>query len=224
MVVALVGAGYVLTSQVGADVTPLPGQVVIEAGIPVRQSDQVEYTFLEDTAVYKLELTSEYIEIDDEIRFGAHVDSAGHVNISLRFWDTDAISGRVLQWNASSADDVIATFTIYSPDFSTSLPYQVKVDGVAAAGLTFEASRTVSISWGVWSDHLFELLIPEAADDTDDTDDDSDTTPSGPPSLPIVEGLNPVAWLVVGLIASTVIMVAVLLLSRSRRNRGRSRS
>lgn len=229
LVALLVGSlclmGYTVTYARG-DTVPVEGKMVIAAGIPIRQGDQVEYTFLEDTALDKLELTNTYIELDDEIRFGAHVEGAGHLNVSIRSWEPSADSGRVIQWNASSASDVIVTFTVYSPQFRTDLVYQVLVDGVESASLEFDASRETSFAWGIWSDHLFELTIPESSDDSDDGDDDTDGGIIRPPIVPWnPTGLDPYAWLVVVVALSSVVLIGLLMLSRSGKGRrGRPRS
>lgn len=212
--------GYSLTST-GVDLEPAPGQVVIRAGIPIRQGTQAEYTFLEDTVLDKLKLTSAYLEIDEIIRFGTQVAGSGQVNVSLHFWDPDTSSGRVLLWNASSADEVTATFSIYSPSFATDHNYQVTVDGVEAAEFRFDSSRAVSLSWAIWSDHLFEILIPDISDDTADDDDGTDGGGTGSPAAPIsVTGLDPYAWALFALIASSIVVIMVVMVSRSRKGRG----
>lgn len=203
-----------------ADVRPVPGQVVISSDVLIRQGDQVEYTFLVDTVVERLEITSSYMEIDNTVRIGISVSGAGTVRASLQFWDTDTASGRVILWNASSEDDVTALFTISSPDFHPDEEYQLKIDGVTASRFQMDTARTLSLSWGVWSDHLFELLIPDAADAADDP---APTEQSPKTSDPAETTFSYTSIGLIAFVCATTVILLLLLVRRTKRPGGSSR-
>ena len=217
LVLSICLLGYIAMSTWGA-VTPTPGKLAISKDVEIRQDSTVSYFLTEDQYLDRLEVTSSYVEFDDLFRIGTTVGDSSHINVTLQSWDPGALTGSVVKWSTECGNETPVTYTVYSPLFLVGRTYQIFVDTVIAAQIRVETSREISLSWGIWSLHQFEIVLPaihELPVELPDTGDNSPATSTPGNS----------SWTWTGLafitIVSTTLIIMVLLFRRSRGRSGR---
>jgi len=150
MVVALVGVGYLITSQVNAELAGTAGKVTISPDVTIRQGNGVNYSFSEVAVIDKLEVKSASIEINDNFEIGA-VTSSGYLSNELISYDP---SGQI-RWIGTSTDSTASvTYTVSGLLANTN--YEVWVDGSKVKTLGADSSGSVQYTYlGTWSTHEF---------------------------------------------------------------------
>ena len=198
-------------------ITPTPGKLVISRDVEIRQDSTISYFLTEDLYLDRLEVTGSYVEFDDLFRIGTTVSDSSHVNITLQSWNPLLTTGTVAKWSAECENETSVTFTVYSPVFLVGRTYHVYVDTVITANIQVGSSREISLSWGTWSLHQFEIFLPVEHQIPVEEPDTGDNNPAtSTPGNPSWTWTSPALIVIV---SASVLLALVLLL---RRPKGRS--
>ena len=131
-----------------ADVTPVPGMVVIDSEVTLRQGNGVNYSFSQDAVLTRLELKSASIEIGG-LEIGA-VTSAGYLSNELVSYVPAYV-----KWVGTCTDST-ATVSYTLSGLQSETTYEVWVDGSRTKLIGADVSGSLEYTYlGTWSTHEF---------------------------------------------------------------------
>lgn len=157
--------GYTITSSMAED-SPAPGMVHIDNGVVIRQGDNVNYSFAEDTNVDRLLVCSEYIEVNT-LRIQT-TPSSGYAHNTIYILDPDVRNtGNNVLRLVTSETDSNATVTYRLTGLLTFYRYTWYRDGVKQTTMDSSGEGSIAFSCcGPWSTHEIVVQVTSTSSPT----------------------------------------------------------